>query len=162
MESWPSSFPFPTVGLVGKADPNVIRTPMESGYVRQRLRFTKQLFTLDVSWELSAFEYEVFTAFHKHRLNMGTDWFLIYLPLGDTVQEFQVRFKGGEYKHAYRLVNYWEISAALELHTRHTMDADVLTALVDIGFSDAEIQLLLLAIDDFHKAVHVTLPFNHS
>lgn len=160
METFPSDFPMPQTSLAGDAQPNSIRTQMDSGTVRQRRRFTAEKVFVNVSWELSDNEFGVFVAYHLYKLNLGNDWFNMSLPLGGGINNHVVRFVDGRFSQQYVTVGFWRVSAVLEIQERAVFSEDVLEFYLDNGFSDEAIENLLFDVNAFHQCVHETLPTN--
>lgn len=158
METWPSSFPLPTTSFSGDNADSSVRTQMDSGRIRQRPRFTGELTMLNVTWNLTDIQFIVFKGFHKDRLNLGNDWFMAPLPVGDGIHSQQVRFVGGKYRHTYEHVGHWNVSGQLELYEPYQMAPEVLDAYITIGFSDIEIENFLDAVDDAYEVTHSILP----
>lgn len=151
----------PSQSLSGDTAPNTIRTAMESGLTRQRRRYTTEVLQLRVVWEFSDTEFGVFMAFHKHKVNMGCDWFLMPLPIGGgAVVDTVVRFKEGNFNQQYVPVNNWTVSATLEVQERPVFTEEVLDFYLGIGFSENELTNLVAASIDFHYCVHTTLQTN--
>ena len=86
---------------------------MDSGYVRQRPRFTQQMRTINAKWSMSDTEYAIFQAWWKYKISSGSDWFTISLPLGDGFKTYTCRFVG-DYSESSKPVLYHEVSAKLE------------------------------------------------
>lgn len=160
METWPASFELPTTSFSGAQEANSIRTSMDSGAVRQRRRFTAERLVLSVKWQFSDLEMAVFTAFHKFRLNLGNDYFIMNLPVGGDVQPHTVRFVDGKFAQAYADVMHWDVTAQLEVLERYVIDEALMSVYLAVGFGESEISTLLAAFDGVHFAVHTTLHTN--
>ena len=133
---------------------------MESGTVRQRRRFTVEALQVKVSWELSDVELEVFTAFHKHRLNLGNDWFTLPMPSGGGVKDHTVRFVQGKFSQDYQNVGRWRVSATMDVRDRDTLSAAVLDVFMEAGTDPVALQAFVTSVNNLHNLVHVTLPAN--
>ena len=114
METWPSVLPNPSTNFNGSVNSAVVRTNMDSGYVRKRKRFTQQMRTIKVKWEMDDNQFAIFQAWLKYKINAGADWFICNLPLGSGVRPYTVRFADDNYDHAHKGVLYWNVSSTLE------------------------------------------------
>jgi hypothetical protein len=162
MENFPASFPKPHTSLAATSQPNAVRTAMDSGVVRQRRRFTTENVFVNVRWELNDLEFAVFTAFHKHKLNLGSDWFIISLPLGsgDGFNNHTARFVEGKFDQRYRDVSHWDVTCVLEVQSRVVMNAETLQFYLDNGFTDEAVAALIFDATTLHSCVHVTMHTN--
>lgn len=160
METWPTSFGLPSTNFAGAQDANSIRTTMESGVVRQRRRFTAERLVLNAKWEWNDLQMAVFIAFHKFRLNLGNDYFIMPLPLGGGVNNHVVRFLDGKFAQNYSAVSHWDVSAQLEVLERVVFSEALMSVYLDIGFDGQLINGLLVALENVHTFIHVTEPFN--
>lgn len=136
MFTWPdaSKMPGMTTDLGHDHSNNTIRTDMDSGQPRQRMRFTSGWRTMPVSWSLDNTQYAVFQAIFKYKLNQGADWFEMPVPMGDPadaeeeVFEIQVvRFVGG-FKTKYKDVMHWTVTATIESENTSPMTESELDA----------------------------------
>lgn len=118
MATFPTSLPTPTVsGYQGQAGANVQRTDFDAGPARQRLRYGTAPDELNVSWKLKDAEYVIFKAFWRDEINLGTDYFLMNLPLGGGLATYEVRFVGGQYQYQLLPGINWQITAKLDVRT---------------------------------------------
>lgn len=157
MRTWPEFLPNPNNDFSADTEPTVVRTQMESGRYRQRLRFTRSHNFMNVVWTFSDYEFGIFKAFHQHLLAGGADWMSINLPMGDGLKLFKARFAGGSYTAKQVPVLHWRVTATLETED----DTSPYTA------DEIDFLLLGLDIDDIeqasellHTLVHETLPAN--
>lgn len=160
METFPQSFPLPDETLSADTATNAVRTQMDSGTVRQRRRFSVDMTQVSVQWTITDLQLAVLVSFHKNRINLGIDWFMMPLPLGGDVQMHQVRFVEGKFSHAYKPVGMWTVTAKLDVYQRLTFSDALLSIYLDYGFTEPEIIALMDSIDHFHTCVHETLPDN--
>lgn len=158
METFPVDFPAPNTSLLVNGSPNSVRTQMDSGLVRQRRRFTVEQVQVRVQWTMGDTELAVFVAWHKFKIGLGNDWFIMNLPLGGEVQPHVVRFLDGKFDHQYVPVSYWDVSAILEIQERVTYDEDTLAFYLDLGFTPGAIANLYAFTDEFHIFLHDTYP----
>lgn len=113
METWPSVLPNPSTNFSGSVESATVRTKMDSGYVRSRKRFTQQVETLKVRWEMSDEQLAIFKAWHRFKISAGADWFLCNLALGSGMRQYKVRF-ASNYDDSHKGVLYWTVTASLE------------------------------------------------
>lgn len=117
MITWPdtnSILPKPEIAFGVGVSANAIRTKMDSGRVRQRKRFTKNMRSISVKWNLTDEQRGVFQGIFSGLLNNGADWFEMSLPLNGGFRDFTVRFVADSYSEKYDAVLYWDITAKLE------------------------------------------------
>lgn len=162
METWPVSFPAPNEDFSAEAIAGALRTAMDSGAIRQRRRFSVDLTQISISWTLDNIQMAVFSSFHKNRLNLGTDWFIMPLDLGGGMVNHTVRFVGGQYSQQYAPISFWTVSAKMDVLERHTFSSSLLAIYLEFGFTETEIESLLVQIGHLHDLVHVTLPIKLS
>lgn len=118
MATWPSTLPLPTLaGYGADVGGNVLRTDMESGAARQRLRFGDNPDQLNISWKFKPAEMQIFLDFFEDEINKGNDWFLMDLHRGRGLQTYEVRFVAGRYKDQGMAGLNWMISAQLDVRT---------------------------------------------
>jgi hypothetical protein len=144
MIAWPDypAFPRPSVNFNIDVDTSTVRSKMDSGRVRQRRRFTRDIRGLSVAWKLSDEEYGLFQSIYRYGLNSGADWFTMVLPLGNGFQTYTVRFVADSYKAKYDEVMYWDVSAKLETEDESSpFSADEIAALVSIGWDVTAFEL---------------------
>ena len=94
MQFYPSYLPPPQQrGFNYKIKPNIIRTQMADGHVRQRLMNTGAPHELSVNFIFSDEEYRKFMAWYRKDINYGQDWF--YMPVlneyGSTDSLFRIQ-----------------------------------------------------------------------
>ena len=78
MEYYPKTLPkFLQSGYTLKRSPNVLRTTMTNGTVRQRLLSKDAPHTLSVTLQFNNLaDYQTFVAFYQNYINFGVDWFI--------------------------------------------------------------------------------------
>jgi hypothetical protein len=91
MVSWPSTLPayVSQSSFAETIQDPVIRTDMDAGPMKMRLRFTAVPEKYSISMELTKEERAIFIAFYKDDLNYGVDEFIWYHPVD--VDEFGAR-----------------------------------------------------------------------
>lgn len=116
MATWPAELPKPLLsGYQGDVGKSTIRTDMDSGPARQRLRFEDNPDDLSIAWKFSAAEMVIFKEFWKTTLHRGTDWFLMDLHRGDGLVGYEVRFIAGNYQDQALPGLNWQVTARLEV-----------------------------------------------
>ena len=129
---YPSSLPRALQsGYTSKHKPNMLRTSMSDGYVRQRLVNQGAPDTISVQVVMTENQYRQFMQWYKGDIQCGASWFVMPLLSVDTDQSIQyryVRINGGE-------VNAAVISTNTKDGTiyRLTMTLDASNTVVDDG-----------------------------
>ena len=120
MQFYPSYLPSPQQrGFNYKIKPNIIRTQMADGHVRQRLVNTGTPHELSVTFIFSDEEYRKFMAWYRKDINYGQDWF--YMPVlneyGST--DSLCRIQKGELSASLNCVNnngpLWSVQCRLDV-----------------------------------------------
>lgn len=138
MEAWPSILPAPTNAIPADNDSALVSTEMDSGRKRRRRRFTRELRTYKVSWELDDFQYGMFQAWFSNKISGGADEFTIALPTGgEGLKVVTAAFANGKYSQSQRPVFNWTISATLEVNDADVWTEEVYDALLISGDIDA-------------------------
>lgn len=98
---YPASFPKPLQsGYSSKYRPNMLRTSMSDGYVRQRLVNQGAPDTLSIQIILNESQYKGFVSWYKGDIQCGASWFVMPLLAVDTEDSIQyryVRIQNGEF-----------------------------------------------------------------
>ena len=98
---YPSEFPKPLQsGYSSKHRPNMLRTSMSDGYVRQRLVNQGAPDTLSIQIMLNESQYKEFLSWYKGDIQCGASWFVMPLLAVDTegsIQYRYVRIQNGEF-----------------------------------------------------------------
>lgn len=166
-------FPAPSQNYGGTNQNATITTTMESGHRRQRRRFGRERFTVDVQWSMPGSQYRQFQTFFRDELYGGTAWFHMLMPddaTGDAVMT-RVRFLNGTYRYSYSPVDQWQISATIEKEVVSAYaepDPDLMPLLYQrvqnktedftLAFTDLN-SLILVTVAEGEEVV-VTLPAN--
>lgn len=160
--TWPDVLPAPTFTdyALEPQDP-IVRTSMEQGAARQRLRFTNVPTDEPVRWRFSAWQFAIFEAWIKHYAAFGAAWFEIDLLGGLGLTTHEARFKGTGGK-PYRAVPKrgrggvtWIVNSVLEVRSRPVLTQDAL----DIVLAE-DATGLMAAIGSFETLVNTTIPAN--
>ena len=129
--TWPDVLPLPNFSLTGENVPSVVRKETDDGRTRQRQRFTGEVETFAVEFNFDNTEFAIFRGLWKHRLNGGTSWFNIRMPVG-AFEEFTtvaVRFTKG-YGRTYQPHMRWLVRCELELFDNAVINEDALALLL--------------------------------
>lgn len=125
-ETYPKDLlPLPSVSFNVGADYSNIKTQMETGRLRLRPRFTREIEAASALFELTRFQYAAWVYFWDNKINRGTDWFNMELPTpnGDQLTLSEVRFIS-DFKAVYRHNGNWDISATIEFKKSDRADLD--------------------------------------
>lgn len=109
-----NQLPNPTVDFGDAISTSMVRTKMDSAYVRQRRRTTVGMRSITVGWDLTSAQKAAFEGIIRHFLNGGADWFNMSLDLGSGFQTYVVRFVSGQFRSSYVPVDHWKVTAKLE------------------------------------------------
>lgn len=127
METFPDFLPLPSQDLSVGTGANSIRTKMDGGNIRQRRRFSTEIVQVRLTWEFDDEQMGVFIAWHKFKINLGSDQFILNIPLGGlVVQPHVVRFTNGEYSQEYSAVMNWNVSATFDVVVRAQLTEEAL------------------------------------
>lgn len=98
---YPSEFPKPLQsGYSSKHRPNMLRTNMSDGYVRQRLVNQGAPDTLSIQIMLNESQYKEFVSWYKGDIQCGASWFvmpMLAVDTDDSIQYRYVRIQNGEF-----------------------------------------------------------------
>lgn len=128
MAVFPEVLPNPIVSSYGinPEDP-VIRTEFEKGPKRARNRFTSAPTIIPVLWRFTRLQFEIFEAWHRHKINNGADWFTVNLLTASGFNEYEARFnKMWSSKPVGKSCIMWDVSAELEIPDRVFMNETIL------------------------------------
>lgn len=115
LEIWPDTLPLPRVeGYALSAQPNTLRTELEAGAARVRLRSQSLIYKVQAQWRFSQEAFAVFDAWWFHRINQGVAWFAIPLTAGLGVQLVQARFVSA-WDSELLGGGRWQVKAQLEV-----------------------------------------------
>lgn len=162
MEYWPSWFPNPSQQYSVQLESNLLRTPQASGRFVQRNRFTRNLQTYQVVWQLTDNRYEAFESWRFIKLNNGVDWFYINLVQGGGFKQVKARIVKGSYSANYIDGNSeWEISCILEVEDIPRLTEYELDAVLILGDSTIdELEAAIAAQEQFYNVdIYTTYNF---
>lgn len=127
MLSYPENLPLPLQANYSESvSPNVKRSSMSDGYIRQRKVTSNAPRSLAVTWYFNSEQLVQFEDF-LIRLNEGADWFLLKIPTKQYTEgltsfvtaERTVRFQSGKYTKTLQFFSddkwLWKIAANLDL-----------------------------------------------
>ena len=127
MEYYPNTLPkFLQDGYTLKRSPNVLRTTMTNGTVRQRLLSKDAPHTLSVTLQFNNLaDYQTFVAFYQNHINFGVDWFIApilndRLETTDPIIARKVRIQNGQITESLNFRN--SIGACYKISM--TLDVD--------------------------------------
>lgn len=112
---WPETLPLPRIeGYVLTPQPSILRTDMETGAARQRLRSLAILYQVQAEWRLTEDGFAVFEAWWALLCHAGVDWFVMPLTGGLGVQAVEARFTA-PWDGQLLSANRWQVRAHLEI-----------------------------------------------
>ena len=130
---WPDTLPLPRIEGYGLApQSNAIRTDIDSGAARMRLRSTSTLYRVRSEWRFSQEAFAVFDAWWMHVLNQGVLWFAMPLTAGLGVQAVQARFIA-PWDTELLAGNRWQVKAQLEVQDFPRLSPDEVQVAAELG-----------------------------
>ncbi|MFE0757192.1 hypothetical protein ACFW16_24750 [Inquilinus sp. NPDC058860] len=130
----------------------LLRTDMEAGPARTRMRFSRSPATFRQTWLWDLDEFELFKGWYQHVLGNGQLSFTVPLFTGSRYEPTLVKFVG-PYRPKLRGSMTWAVSATLSVRQLATINADAVWFLGTYGPEDAA--RLMASLDEL---VNVTLP----
>ena len=120
MNDYPSSLPPPQQrGYSCKIRPNMIRTQMADGHVRQRLVNTGAPHELAVTFMFTQTQYQEFMSWYRNDISSGQDWFRMKLLNEYGGTESVCRIQNGELSASLNCVNgegpLWSVQCRLDM-----------------------------------------------
>lgn len=122
MPSFPSTLPAPKVqGTSFTADGAGLRSDMESGLARQRVRTTAPIVRMTATWGFTPAEFDTFKAWYDAPLSSGgiargASWFTMTVTQGAADVSVTARFDISQaYKYAKTPGARWEVQAQLDI-----------------------------------------------
>ena len=145
---WPETLPPPRVeGYSLSPRPSLLRTEMETGAARHRLRSLTAHYQVQAEWRFSQDGFAIFDAWWALNTRMGEQWFVLPLAVPLEVQAVEARFLApwqAELLPAQR----WRVAAQLEIRDLQRLTADELA--VASVYGDAAMALA----DRLHHWLH--------
>jgi hypothetical protein len=118
MSTWPIELPLPNIAdYSGTQEQAFIRTDFDSGYARQRQRFTATPQYRSVQWVFNTLQMYAFKDFFYNTIGLGTNWFEMELDIGDGIDNYDCRFNS-PYEDVMISPNLWRVSGKLEVRER--------------------------------------------
>lgn len=149
---WPETLPPPRVeGYSLSPRPSLLRTEMETGAARHRLRSLTAHYQVQAEWRFSQDGFAIFDAWWALNTRMGEQWFVLPLAVPLDVQAVEARFLApwqAELLPAQR----WRVAAQLEIRDLQRLTADELA--VASVYGDAAMALA----DRLHHWLHEQMP----
>jgi len=149
---WPETLPPPRVeGYSLSPRPSLLRTEMETGAARHRLRSLTAHYQVQAEWRFSQDGFAIFDAWWALNTRMGEQWFVLPLAVPLEVQAVEARFLApwqAELLPAQR----WRVAAQLEIRDLQRLTADELA--VASVYGDAAMALA----ERLHHWLHEQMP----
>lgn len=145
---WPEALPPPRVeGYSLSPRPSLLRTEMETGAARHRLRSLTAHYQMQAEWRFSEFQFAVFDAWWALNTRLGEQWFVLPLAVPLDVQAVEARFLA-PWQAELQPARRWRVAAQLEIRNLQRLTAEELEAASVYG--DAEMALA----DRLHRWLH--------
>jgi hypothetical protein len=149
---WPETLPPPRVeGYSLSPRPSLLRTEMETGAARHRLRSLTAHYQVQAEWRFSQDGFAIFDAWWALNTRMGEQWFVLPLAVPLEVQAVEARFLApwqAELLPAQR----WRVAAQMEIRDLQRLTADELA--VASVYGDAAMTLA----ERLHYWLHEQMP----
>lgn len=118
MAVFPTTLPKPSIAdYSGTTEQAFIRTDFDSGYARQRQRFTNTPQYRSVQFVFSATQMAIFKDFFYNTIGLGANWFEMTLDVGDGMVNYDCRFNA-PYEDIMVSSDLWRVSGKLEVRER--------------------------------------------
>jgi hypothetical protein len=145
---WPETLPPPRVeGYSLSPRPSLLRTEMETGAARHRLRSLTAHYQVQAEWRFSEFQFAVFDAWWALNTRLGEQWFVLPLAVPLDVQAVEARFLA-QWQAELLPARRWRVAAQLEIRNLQRLTAEELEAASIYG--DVEMALA----DRLHRWLH--------
>jgi hypothetical protein len=145
---WPETLPPPRVeGYSLSPRPSMLRTEMETGAARHRLRSLSANYQVQAEWRFSEFQFAVFDAWWALNTRLGEQWFVLPLAVPLDVLAVEARFLS-PWQAELLPAKRWRVAAQLEIRNLQRLTAEELEAASVYG--DAEMALT----DRLHRWLH--------
>jgi len=145
---WPETLPPPRVeGYSLSPRPSLLRTEMETGAARHRLRSLTAHYQMQAEWRFSEFQFAVFDAWWALNTRLGEQWFVLPLAVPLDVQAVEARFLA-PWQAELLPAKRWRVAAQLEIRNLQRLTAEELEAASIYG--DVEMALA----DRLHRWLH--------
>lgn len=145
---WPETLPPPRVeGYSLSPRPSLLRTEMETGAARHRLRSLTAHYQVQAEWRFSEFQFAVFDAWWALNTRLGEQWFVLPLAVPLDIQAVEARFLA-PWQAELQPARRWRVAAQLEIRNLQRLTAEELEAASVYG--DAEMAL----VNRLHRWLH--------
>jgi hypothetical protein len=145
---WPETLPPPRVeGYSLSPRPSLLRTEMETGAARHRLRSLTAHYQVQAEWRFSDFQFAVFDAWWALNTRLGEQWFVLPLAVPLDVQAVEARFLA-PWQAELLPAKRWRVAAQMEIRNLQRLTAEELEAASIYG--DVEMALA----DRLHRWLH--------
>jgi hypothetical protein len=145
---WPETLPPPRVeGYSLSPRPSLLRTEMETGAARHRLRSLSAHYQVQAEWRFSEFQFGVFDAWWALNTRLGEQWFVLPLAVPLDVQAVEARFLA-PWQAELLPARRWRVAAQMEIRNLQRLTAEELEAASIYG--DVEMALA----DRLHRWLH--------
>lgn len=156
--NWPSPLPLPETTLAAEEAYSVVRTEMESGYVRQTRRWEGSRKTYSASWTFTQLQAYMFEVFWEDSLEGGTLFFNLPYASGptETLETKTVRFVGGKFNKGYVPHMQWSIQATFEEEETISNNNPAIIAVYEMYGEDLD--NFITDSDSLHELVNELFP----
>ncbi len=145
---WPETLPPPRVeGYSLSPRPSLLRTEMETGAARHRLRSLTAHYQVQAEWRFSEFQFAVFDAWWTLITRLGEQWFVLPLAVPLDVQAVEARFLD-PWQAELLPARRWRVAAQMEIRNLQRLTAEELEAASIYG--DVEMALA----ERLHRWLH--------
>lgn len=140
---WPQSLPqSPLINGYGiEAGSGIIRTQMESGVARTRVRSRDPLARVELTFIMTASALEIYKSWRRTRIGSGSGWFQIPINTGALSARVVVARETGAFKcRPAGTVRNWYVTIPIEYRDEVSTDEQTLDVVVlygDTGVQDA-------------------------
>lgn len=149
---WPETLPPPLVeGYSLSPRPSLLRTEMETGAARHRLRSLTVHYQVTAEWRFTQDGLAIFDAWWAQNTRMGEQWFVMPLAVPLDIQAVEARFLG-PWQAELLPAKRWRVSARIEIRDLQRLTEDELA--VASVYGDPAMQLA----DRLHKWLHEQMP----
>ena len=149
---WPETLPPPLVeGYSLSPHPSLLRTEMETGAARHRLRSLSVNYQVTSEWRFTQDGLAIFDAWWAQNTRMGEQWFVMPLAVPLDIQAVEARFLG-PWQAELLPAKRWRVSARMEIRDLQRLTAEELA--VASVYGDPAMQLA----DRLHKWLHEQMP----
>jgi len=125
---WPEALPPPRVeGYSLSPRPSLLRTEMEAGAARHRLRSLTVHYQVQAEWQFQPLGFAVFDAWWATQTRMGEQWFVLPLAVPLDVQAVEARFMG-PWQAELLPARRWRVVGQLEIRDLQRLTAEELEA----------------------------------